>query len=177
MKKILHCIFIVAALAALAALGGCKTTEANYRAAYDKAVAGRDSAMQFDQTVYGNQRRAIDSRLVTTDAGDSADVRTMRVAVIVEGGGLNEWLKAYNVVVGQFKQQINAVSMRERLVEAGYPRAFVVETPEPYYYVVLESMSSAPDAIHACHALKSDKKFPFPLRAPLPFLIKVAGMR
>ena len=174
MRRLTHYIILLLTVAAFSA---CKTTEANYRAAYDKAVAGRDSAMQFDQTIYGNQRRAIDARLVTTDEGDSSEIRTLRVAVLPEGGGLAEWLRAYNVVVGQFKQKINAVSMRERLSDAGYPRAMVLETPEPYYYVVVESYSGVPEAIKAVQKIKDDSKFPISFREPLPYIVKAIGAR
>lgn len=151
-------------------LGACKTTEENYRAAYEKAIAGRDSAIAFDSTIYGLHRRNINARLVAVGNGDSAEIRTMNVKITADGGGIKEWLKPYSLVVGQFKTLTNARSMRERLVEAGYPRAFVVENAEPYYYILLSSHATEKEAADALEALRQSH-FPFPMKAPLPFIL------
>lgn len=162
-----HLAFILLA-GALLGIASCKTSEENYRAAYEKAIAGRDSLTALDNTIYGAGRRNMGSRTAVAGA-DTAEVRTARVAVTDGGGGIREWLHPYSVVVGQFKQLFNAHSMRERLADAGYPRAFVVETAEPYYYVILSSHDSQSEAIHALAAIPSD--FPVAMKAPLPFVL------
>lgn len=152
----------------MAVMTGCKTTEANYRAAYDKAMAGRDSTAALEQTIYGKQR-PMGGRTAVTESGDTALVKTLPVAVTEGGGGIREWLGPYSVVVGQFKQVFNAKSMRERLADAGYPRAFVVQTAEPYYYVILSSHDSEAEAIKAANSIPD--KFPVTLKSPLPFVL------
>ncbi len=161
---------LVAALALIAlATSSCKTTEANYRAAYDKAIAGRDSATAIDKTIYGTHRRNIGSRLSVTASGDSAEVRTRQVAITEGGGGVSEWLRPYNVVVGQFKQAFNAKSMRERLADSGFPKSFVVQNGEPYYFVILSSHDTEAEAVKAANAIPSN--FPITLHSPLPYIL------
>lgn len=167
MKRSVKYIFAAVAVASVA-LAGCKTSEANYRAAYDRAVAGRDSVDAVESTIYGAQR-AMSSRVAVV-AGDSLEIRPQRVAVTEGGGGIRENLKTYCVVVGQFKQRFNACSMRERLAEAGYADAFVVETAEPYYYVVLSSHADVAAAGKALRAIPAD--FPVRMKAPLPFILQ-----
>lgn len=167
MKKILLPVVLVAV-----ALCGCKTTEANYRAAYDKAVAGRDSAMAFEQTIYGLNRRNIGTRTAVSTTGDSAEVRTMHVARAK--GYEDAPLKPYNVVVGEFKQLFNANSMCTRLRQGGYPGAFVVNNGEPYHYIVLSSFERPSEAIKA---LKAIKKLPVTIKPPCPYILYSPGAK
>lgn len=156
----------IALLAAI--LAGCKTSEANYRAAYEKAIAGRDSTNTIEQTIYGTGRRDMDSRMIIVD-GDTAEARIQRVTITAGGGGINEYLRPYNVVVGHFKQEFNAISMRNRLAESGYPRTFVVQNGEPYYYVVLSSHDTQAEAVQALRTISGN--FPVPMKAPLPYIL------
>ena len=155
--------------AALIVLPACKTTEANYRSAYDKALAGRENSTAIDSTIYGAHRRNIGSRIALSAAGDTVEVRNQRVKVTEGGGATSEQLNKYNVVVGQFKQSFNAKSMRRRLVDAGFTNAFVVQNGEPYYYVILSTHKTEAEAIDA--AVSIPKNFPIPLRSPLPYIL------
>lgn len=164
MRKLLA----IAALCALVA--GCKTSEENYRAAYDKAIEGRAGRDSIENTVYGAGRHGMDMRLARYGA-DSADIKTQRVRVTDGGGGLREWLRPYSVVAGQMKQLFNAQSLRERLADNGYPRAFVVETSEPYYYIVVESCTTEEEAVRAAAGLRRRADFPVRMKSPLPFVL------
>lgn len=163
--KLLTSLFI----AALFILPACKTTEANYRSAYDKAVAGRDNSTALDSTIYGAHRRNIGSRIALSAAGDTVEVRRQRVAMTKDGGATEEPRNRYYVVVGQFKQSFNAKSMRRRIVDAGFNGTFVVQNGEPYYYVVLSAHKTEAEAIEA--AVSIPKNFPMPLRSPLPYIL------
>ncbi|MDO4319406.1 MAG: SPOR domain-containing protein [Bacteroidales bacterium] len=163
MKKSL----IPVALLAVIAVGGCKTSEANYRAAYERAVENRTD---IDSTIYGGQRRSIDTRQLTFD-GQTFDVKTRMVSVTEDGGGIREYLRPYNVVVGQFKQLFNAQSLRNRLADNGYPRAFIVQTGEPYYYIILSSHDTDTEAARAIVELRAADKFPVVMRSPLPYIL------
>lgn len=158
-----------------AALSGCRTSEANYRAAYERTVAGRDSAMSVDSTIYGAVRRQMDMRTVPLADGTSVPVYSQHVRVTDGGGGTNEALRRYNVVVGRFKQLFNARSMRERLVDNGvFPGAFVVETAEPYYYVVGASTASPDSAAAILRNLPTGTP---PMRDPLPLILDATQRR
>ncbi len=156
-----------------AAAWSCKPSESNYRRAYERAVAARESAdSDLDSTIYGKARRDFAMQKLVV-AGDTVDVKIQHVSVTPDGGGINESLMRYNVVAGQFKQLFTAKSMRERLFEAGYPASFVVQTSEPYYYVVASSHNDPAMAVKALRELESDR--PVAMKAPLPFILQRAG--
>ncbi|MBD5215193.1 MAG: SPOR domain-containing protein [Bacteroidales bacterium] len=172
MKKLLNIIVIFTVIALVA---GCKTSEANYRAAYEKAVAARAEDESIDSTIYGQVRRQMKSQVMQTPDGRSVEVQSQFVKVTENGGGIPENLKSYNVVAGQFKQLFNAKSLRDRLTDLGYPGAFVVETSEPYYYVVAGSYSGLTQAADALEQLRA--KAPVAMKAPLPFILHAAAGR
>lgn len=162
---------LAALAAAILALPGCRTSEANYRSAYERAIGHRDSVAALDSTIYGANRRAMDQRSVTVD-GRTYSVRTQLVSITEGADGNAEALRRYNVVVGRFKQLFNARSLRNRVAASGYGDAMVVQTAEPYYYVVASSHDSLP---LAQAALESFPELEFSLRPPLPFILEVPG--
>ena len=156
-------------IALVALLSSCKTTEANYRAAYERTVAMRDSLDSQESSVYG-RGRTLGSQMIVSH-GDTIEGRVQFVNITPEGGGSDEALQRFNVVVGQFKQVFNARSLRNRLVEAGYSGAFVVHTAEPYYYVILSTHTERQNAIDALHSIPQD--FPVNMRSPLPYILTI----
>ena len=168
MKHLRSILYVTAAFAMMLS-GGCKTTEANYRQAYEKAIAARDSSDHIDTTIYGQIRRQFNEQAVVTVSGDTVSVRVMHVRVTPDGGGIAENLHRYNVVAGQFKQLFNARSMRNRMADNGFPGAFVVETAEPYYYVVASSHNTAAEASAALKSiLQADA---IRMKEPCPFIL------
>lgn len=155
-------------------VSSCKTTEANYRAAYEKTIAARDSVDELDDTIYGKARKRGGTKTVETSAGN-IEVSTRFVKVTDQGGGTSENLRRYNVVAGQFKQKFNAVSLRTRLSEGGYPGAFVVETSEPYYYIIVGSYPTVEEAAKALEALKAAGEKS--IRPPCPFILDATARR
>lgn len=158
--------------AALFALASCKPSEANYRAAYEKAVAGR--ADEAESTVYTQIRREFVPGAISYD-GRAYPTGSQFVAATEGGGGVSESIKRYCVVAGQFKQIFNAKSMRERLADGGYPGAFVVQTREPYYFVVAGSSHDIEPAIDLYDQLQADTALR--LRDPAPFILLPAQIR
>lgn len=152
------------AAALLMAATGCKTTEANYRAAYEMAKEKSMDKSPVDGTIYEQMRReAIDSRLIV--GGDSIPTVTAQVTV-VPGYSTPDTVKPYSVVVNQFKQIFNAKSQVERLRAAGYPDALLVKTAEPLYYVVAAGAATPEEIAVAFKKVIDDKsivkKTPFP---------------
>ncbi|MDE6454049.1 MAG: hypothetical protein K2L27_07600 [Muribaculaceae bacterium] len=166
-----HTAAAIAAILALAA-ASCRTSEANYRAAYEKAVAVRDDATPLDSTVYGKMRREM-QRSVLVAGTDTVPVRVLHVSPTPAADGTPGTIRApYGIVAGQFKQLFNARSLCARLHETGYTEASVVNTAEPYYYVVA---SWQPDAASAAAALRElERAAPVALREPLPFVLQPA---
>lgn len=153
-------------------LTACKTTEANYRSAYERAVAGRGD--DTDSTIYTKIRREFTPGAMTYD-GRTFPTGSQFVAVTEGGGGISESIKRYCVVAGQFKQIFNAKSMRERLTDNGYPGAFVVQTREPYYFVVAGSSHDIEPAIEIFDKLQADTALH--LREPAPFILIPSQIR
>lgn len=148
----------------------CKTTEKNYRTAYQRTIAADNDSdrTQFDQTIYGRYRR--DMRMTPVIIGnDTLDVRAQRITLTTECGGINENIKEYLVVAGEFKQLFNARSMCERLRLNGYPGAFVVQNAEPYYFVITQGYHTAAQAHDAIDKIKSQP--PFRLRQGMPWIL------
>ena len=159
-------LFILLTFACL--LASCKTSEANYRAAYDKAVAAR-AAEDADNTIYGGASRRLDEKFMIS-GNDTIPVNIKMVSAVTEKDAPAPVLQKFMIVVGQFKQKFNAMSLCKRLVDAGYQDAAVVQTAEPYYYVVASSYDKVADANKALSELK--KKAPVVMKDPLPFILR-----
>ncbi|MDE6498415.1 MAG: SPOR domain-containing protein [Muribaculaceae bacterium] len=169
MKQILYIIALIILVA------GCRTSEANYRSAYEKAIAGRDESAPVDSTIYGVVRRQIRTTMLSTGT-DTAQLRVMHISVTPDEGEKQvhpDVNTGYGVVAGQFKTLFNARSLCSRLREAGYPDAFVVQTAEPYYYVIAAWLPEGNAAVAAVKELR--EKTPVAMRKPLPYLLKAAG--
>lgn len=161
MKK----LYIVAAALAVIATG-CKTNEANYRAAYEVAKSKQtqgegDEATRLQQ--YSLPREQ-------TIDGVTLPVRTETVGYPADGGATRQNVKTYSVVVGQFRQIFNARQMRQRLMDNGYPDAVIVSNREPVYYVIARSCDTPAQAAEALAQIKADTSIT--LRAPLPYILK-----
>lgn len=155
-------------LIAVTLFASCKTTEANYRAAYEKTMSGRQSD-EDNETIYGGRSRKLAQNSVVHD-GDTVAVSLMPVSLVTEDGMPDVSPKTYMVVAGQFKQRFNAMSLRNRLADAGYGNAFVVVTSEPYYYIVADSFDNIGEAAAAVQDLK--QKSPVAMKEPLPFILQ-----
>ena len=161
--KYLFVVFIVCA-----SLVSCKTTEANYRAAYEKTVAAK-KAEEADNTIYGGASRK-PSQTFMMNGKDTVLVNVKMVSPLALEDGSKPEPRKFMLVVGQFKQKFNAMSLRERVSENGYPEAFIVETSEPYYYIVAESFDELPGAADALEQVR--KKAPVAMKEPVPFILR-----
>lgn len=165
-------IFLILVL--VLAVSSCKTTEANYRQAYEAAVEQRRESTGIDSIIYGRIRNsAISSYLI--DGSDSIPVRKEYIGYTEDGGSSRQNVKRYNVVVGQFKQVFNARQMRQRLIDNGYDSAMIVHTREPLYYVISSSVATSDEAIERLRDIKNDKNIV--LKSPLPFILTPAHFR
>ncbi|MCM1163695.1 MAG: SPOR domain-containing protein [Muribaculaceae bacterium] len=160
-------------LAGVLALSACKTTEANYKAAYEAAVAQQRDVAELDSTIYGAVRKQAGMSVLKVGA-DSLPLRTEYIGYTENGGASRSSIHRYNVVVGQFKQVFNARQMRERLMANGYPDAVIVHTREPLYYVVTATVSTPEEALEQYNRVKADRSIV--LKAPLPFILRPAHL-
>lgn len=166
-----HLLYLFAVVLTIMSLTACKTTEANYRAAYENAKLKQQESTGIDSTIYGRIRQqATGSKLVV--GADSLPLRREYVGYTTDGGSSRETVLRYNIVVGQFKQVFNARQMRQRLIDGGYTGAMIVNTREPLYYVIAATASTPEEALEAWKRITTDKAIV--LRAPLPFILQPA---
>lgn len=164
-------IWVLLAVAALA-LTACKTTEKNYRDAYEKAAAYQKERTGVDSTIYARIRNEAQNSWLVVEA-DSMPMQTEYIGYTKDGGATRANLQVYNVVVGKFKQLFNARDMRKRLMDRGY-EAMIIHTREPLYYVVSSTCSTAAHAREEYRRVKDDTSMV--LRKPLPFILRPAHL-
>lgn len=162
--------YLIAACVAALAFTGCKTTEANYKAAYEAAKQKNEETRGIEGTVYEKIRNeAIESRLIVKN--DSIPMSTVQVKIARQTASPDS-VKRYSLVVNQFKQVFNATSQMNRLRSEGYPEAFLLETAEPLYYVVASSFDSPEEASAAYKKIIADKSVT--MKAPFPWILRPA---
>lgn len=149
------------------AMTGCKTSEANYRAAYQTAKTA--SADGIDSTIYARIRQEAVPTAVLAN-GDSVRTQAEFTTIYSEPGDTVPSIIPYGVVVAQFKQIFNAKAMRQRLRQSGYPNACIVSTSEPLYYVVAESYDDINSAAKGLKKLSADNAVT--TRPPFPWILR-----
>lgn len=125
---------ILASLTALT-LTGCKTTEANYKAAYEAATAhGRQETDEYDPATRRALERSKQARqLVYIVGNDTIDSVTMFLSPTDDAP---RPLPRFGIAVRSFSQLFNAKAMCQRWRENGFPGAYVMQNAAPVYYVV-----------------------------------------
>lgn len=155
----------VAAAIGAAAFTGCKTTEANYQAAYEKALAKRTEGLTEEELAGFRREEAMPK---TVYKGDSIPLKGMYVRWV--DGGVDKRALTYNVVVASFRQKFNAASVMKRMQDGGYDHAVLVEDKEGRYYVGATTTASLDTAVTTLRALQSSS--PVVLRSPHPYILK-----
>ena len=133
-------IFAIGAALMLCATS-CKTTEANYRAAYDLAASKAKEGIG-EENYNRIQAEALKANAVV--AGDSVRMKKMYVSIFdkPEEGTVHR----YCVVVWEFKQQANATSLRDRLKAEGHKAWIARASSTSTFLVVAESFDTPEEA-------------------------------
>ena len=147
MKKI-----ILACFAIVVMLTGCKTTEANYKSAYETAK---------EKNAASGGLGAIDSELAAEDSPKEIKIDDAIVP------------KLYNIAVAKFRQRFNARSLCQRLRDGGFDGAFVAIDMEKNYYVMTGTTDDASEASTLLSATESSDVF----RAKSPFPCVIVSLR
>ena len=131
-------------------MASCKTSQSAYRAAYEKAQEKKieEAAPAPAETVVTTP-----STTTTTTPSYSAPVREQSERISAVDGN-DALLKEYNVIVGSFRQRLNAQSLCERLRADGYP-AVLAQNAAGWYRVVACSFDNRPSAVQAREALQA----------------------
>ena len=124
-------------------LAGCKTSEENYRAAYELATKNE-------------AKEEPDESAIETDNVQWTEYVTYEEKC----GGKRENVKKFMVIVGQFKQLFNAKALRNRVAENGYENAVAVRDKNSEYYVSACSFATKEEAENALKEVAADGNIP-----------------
>ena len=161
MKTILK--LIVMSLVLLVAATSCKTTEENYKAAYDIAVKKNEKGADKGITAIIEKEKRMNE--YTVIEGDSVRVITELVTLLDANGAA---MKRYGVVVGEYKQVFNARSFRNRINAAEQDTvspSYVAMSPQKRYYVVYKGFDDKKEA-SSFMKNKSNFKINVPIAEP-----------
>lgn len=154
---------------ALTALASCRTTEANYKAAYEVAKASREAAAQADDGLDADTRE----RMRQSAAGTVPVI----FFAAVDGNVTADSIPHYCVAVNCFRQLFNAKELRARLVKAGYTKAFVGKTANQDYYIFAAGANDMLRAREIMQAIKDDASLPKATSVDYPRIITYAGFK
>lgn len=154
-------IFFITIILALLGATSCKTTEKNYKDAYDKAVVKQQNGID-SLTIARIEKEKIAPTAIV--AGDSVRLVTEYINMV---DGKYTDLKKFGVVVAEFKQIFNARSMRDRINSMHKEKpAYVVMSSKRMYYVIASGFDTAPDAADYLKNIKKRLKTNVPLANP-----------
>lgn len=165
---------VMASIAASTGLTGCKTTEANYRNAYETTLAHRREKAADDDaptalTAMGGNRPA----MVHVAPGDSLPMSTVWISGARETDVADrDTVGRFNVAVGRFRQSFNARQMLARLRRSGYPGALILKSADAYF--VAAATTDIIDSARSClRRVEADPSLS--LREPFPFILRPAN--
>lgn len=166
MKQIRLLAGLILLIAALISMSACKTTEENYRKAYQSAVDRQNEGYTDDELASMAREEAIPRSVFK---GDSIPLKGIYVNT-VKLDPPTPAAERYNVVVATFKQKFNALSVLDRLRQGGYTDARLLVDKDQLLYVAAVSTPSLDEAVAALRELQ--KSSPVALRAPCPYILR-----
>lgn len=128
----------------------CKTTESNYKAAYETAAERRASKVDAEDDFLSIPDQSV---TVTTFL---SPIKTTEKDTITPAEA-----PRFSVAVNKFKQVFNAKALCNRLRADGWTSAYVAQTPEDEYYVMARGFANEDEAKVCLQEIKSDKRVPF----------------
>ena len=172
MKKLLLLLIPMLALSA------CKTTEANYKGAYDVAVAKQRERQNspddgLDDKMKESLARANSPRMTKyVSNGDTLEVYTMFLVPVDTVGAAPQ----FSVAMNSFSQVFNARAMCKRLRENGFPGAYVCKNAKSDYYVMSAGSDDVAD-VKAMLRKATDKGPKLGMATGFPVVLRSAGYR
>ncbi len=163
--KIIKAICVVSIFVLIAV--SCRTTEKNYREAYELAKG----TGTIQDTLIANLIAEDQAPVEVEVAGRIMKMRKEYVSIVADKGVSKEMLKRFNVVVGRFKQLFNARSMATRMSSLGY-NSFVVVDRTTSYFVVAAATDIPDEALVLYEKVLSDKRVVY--KAPFPWVLEPA---
>lgn len=157
---------VICCLVASLAFAGCKTSEANYRAAYETAMEKKTSAVGED--VESELAKESSPKTVAIGEVELPTIDCRLYAVAAEGANAVTPMR-YSVAVAKFRQLFNARSLCRRMRDGGYDGALVAMDREKTYYVLAGTTADAGEA--AALLKKTESGDVFKAKSPFPCVI------
>lgn len=132
----------------IGSMASCKSSQSAYRAAYEKA-----QEKKIEEPAPAPAETVVTTPSTTTTPSTSNTVREQSERISAVDGN-DALLKEFNVIVGSFRQRLNAQSLCERLRKDGYP-AILAQNAAGWYRVVACSFDNRPAAVQAREALQA----------------------
>lgn len=163
--KIIKTICVVSIFVLIAV--SCRTTEKNYREAYELAKG----TGTIQDTLIANLIAEDQAPVEVEVAGRIMKMRKEYVSIVTDKDVTKDMLKRFNVVVGRFKQLFNARSMATRMSSLGYS-SFVVVDRTSSYFVVAAATDMSEEALVMYEKVLSDNRVVY--KTPFPWVLEPA---
>ncbi len=150
--------YIILGAVALLALSSCKTTEKNYRAAYETAIAKKAREAAADAEDVPADMISADAPRRRVIAGDTVSWKALRlipdIRPQVEGPAGTDG--QYFVAVGKYRMPTNARSGAARMRGGDYPGATAAQAADEEWYLITGRYLSLDAAAEAIKKFKAD---------------------
>lgn len=156
----------------LCVLASCKPTEANYRSAYDAALAKRNSVDPDADILFGNHKLASPLGAVPEAVGADTILSLRAPATIINPSPEAEGNR-YRTAVAFYRMEQNAVDHARRLSQQGETGTAVAKLGDEKYLVIAHSAPTlAEGAAWTAARLRANPKGPWiGLTPPEPLLL------
>lgn len=144
----------------------CKTTEENYRKAYETALEKQNEGYTSDEITQMAREEAIPRTLFN---GDSIPLKGMYVSTVKLDPPVTA-ASRYNVIVATFKQKFNAMSVLTRLRDAGYNNGRLLIDRDQTFYVAASTTDTLKNAVATLKEL--EKSSPVVMKSPCPYILR-----
>ena len=157
---------------AIFSLSGCKTTEQNYRTAYETARQHQIERAG-GELPEGVELKNTGAPVVKQVSVDGVDMPAATAWVLTNDKNVTplDSVGKYTVVVAQFKQVFNASQMRQRLAAGHYVAPVLLKISNGDYLVGAYTTDSATQALESLKAVEADSTIS--LKKPYPYIFRV----
>lgn len=157
----------ISVIVLLLMVASCRTTEENYRGAYELAKQSDEQQDSLVANLIANEQ----APMIVNVGDETMKLRKEFVSLVAEEGVTNDMLKRYNVVVGRFRQIFNARSMASRMASLGY-KSYVLTNRTPVYFVAVASTDNIDEALQLYKSVMSDSRVVY--KTPFPWVLEPA---
>lgn len=166
MKLLKYIPVLLLTVIALFGTTSCKTSEENYKKAYEAAVEKQNEGYTREEIASMAHEEAIPKSVYK---GDSIPIKGIFVNTVKLDPPV-EAAQRYNIVVASFKQKFNAMSVLDRLRQAGYAEPRLLVDKEQTFYVAAVSTPSLDEAVENLREIQ--KNPPLAFRPPCPYILR-----